>query len=96
MQQSNQLNCLHANAFLLGYYVIISIIDNQILDGSNYITIVIRNGKIAWKHGPHVAEFWYWLRILGVAGATLHQVFSKKQAQVDLDAVRTIIDCFMC
>ena len=20
--------------------------------------IVIRNGKIVWKHGPHVAEFW--------------------------------------
>ena len=20
-------------------------------------TIVIRNGKIVWKHGPHIAEF---------------------------------------
>ena len=21
--------------------------------------IVIRNGKVVWKHGPHVAKFWY-------------------------------------
>ena len=32
----------------------------------------------------------------GVAGATLHQPFSKKQAQVDFDAIRTKIDCFIC
>ena len=28
----------------------------QILIGLN---IVIRNGKIVWKHGPHLAEFSY-------------------------------------
>ena len=31
-----------------------------------------------------------------VAGATLHQLFSKQQTQNDFDAVRTIIDCFIC
>ena len=30
----------------------------------------------------------------GVAGATLHQ--PSKQAQVDFDAIRTKIDCFIC
>ena len=39
--------------------------------------IVIRNVKIVWKHGPHVAEFWYYLEILGVARVTLHQFFFK-------------------
>ena len=31
-----------------------------------------------------------------VAGATLHQLFSKQQAQNDFDTVRTIIDRFIC
>ena len=36
------------------------------------------------KHGPYLAEFWYWLQILGVAGAVLHQPL---QVQVDFDAI---------
>ena len=42
--------------------------------------IVIRNEKI----------------ISGVARATLHQTFSKQQAQVGFNANRTINDCFIC
>ena len=50
-------------------------------------TIVIRNWKIVWKHGPRLAEIWYCLEIPGVARATLHQIFSKGQAQYVFDAV---------
>ena len=35
--------------------------------------IVIRKGKIVWKHGPYLAEFYYQLEISGVAGGALHQ-----------------------
>ena len=41
------------------------------------LTIVIRNRKIVWKQGTHLVEFWYQLEVLGVAWATLHQLFSK-------------------
>ena len=60
------------------------------------VIIVRRNGKIVWKHCPHLPEFGYYLEILEVTGVTLHQRFSKYQAQVDFDVVRTIIDCFIC
>ena len=64
------------------------------------LTLVIRNGNtkrlFVWKHGLQFTDFLYWLEISWVARATLHQFFSKKQAQVNFDAVRTIIDCFIC